>query len=48
MISPTNVGLKVFSITGGLVADYYSNVENNSALNIGIVENKVGGLDIFF
>lgn len=47
MISPTNVGFKVFSITGALVADYYSNVENNSALDIELKVNKVGGLDKF-
>lgn len=47
MISPKGLSVKVYSITGALVADYYSNVGNNSSLALKISETKNGGLDTF-
>jgi len=47
MISSPNVGIKVYSITGALVADYYSNTKDNSGVSVELQVLKVGGLDTF-
>lgn len=47
MISPENVSVKMYSITGALVADYYNNVANNEGMEITLIFDKIGGLDTF-
>jgi len=47
VISSPNIAVKIYSITGALVADYYSNVHNNNGLSINLQVIKVGGLDTF-
>lgn len=47
MISPRSVGVKIFSATGALVADYYNNTETNDGLALRLKVLKNGGLDTF-
>lgn len=46
MIASPSVGVKIFSVTGALVADYYSNTKNNDGLSVKVKDKKIGGVDI--
>jgi len=47
MVSPKNVVVKIYSVTGALVASYYNNTERGENLKVVCNELRIGGLDKF-